>query len=156
MRTTTQRHHDTPHGPALRVPSWNALLAIASGLAARTGRARQGREVSWMLSARPSAVPSARRMTAARLTAWGLREHAATVQLLVGELVCDTLGRGATTIRLALGLEEGLLRVEVEGGGLQPGPDPYQPVLARLACCWGVAGQVAWFELPTSGPCAPH
>ncbi|MEV0387970.1 hypothetical protein [Nonomuraea sp. NPDC050643] len=134
--------------------SWNMLLAAADALAVRAGwagrRTGQGRAMSWVLAARPSAVSCARRITTARLTAWGLAGQAAAAELLAGGLVGEALHGGTATVRLTLAMEDGLLRGEVEHGrAWDRAPDPGP--LARLACCWGIAGPVAWFELP-AGP----
>ncbi|MGP3931970.1 ATP-binding protein [Nonomuraea sp. KM88] len=154
MRAMDRRGSD-PRTPVVRLPSRNALLAMADALAVRTGWAGPDREVSWLLSARPSAVPAARRLVTARLSAWGLQRQAEAAELLVGELVADALRRCGGRIRLALRVDDGLLRCEVRavfaGPGTRPGPAPHQSLLARLACCWGVSGQVAWFELPSGG-----
>ncbi|SEH01465.1 hypothetical protein SAMN05444920_120169 [Nonomuraea solani] len=134
--------------PALRPPSWNTLLTLGHTVAVRAGWAAQEREVSWLLSAWPSAVPCARRITAARLTAWGLRGQATAAELLAGELVGDALRAGPATIRLTLGVADGLVRGEVEARAHRP--RPCDRLLARLACCWGVTGRIAWFELPAT------
>ncbi|MFI7132706.1 ATP-binding protein [Nonomuraea sp. NPDC050153] len=148
----------TEQQPALRLLSWNGLLAMGDGLAVRAGWAGQDRAVSWLLSARPSAVPGARRMTAVRLADWGLHEQAETADLLVGALVANALRHAGTRIRLSLWVEDGLLRCEVEDDSPLPAAvarcraaaqRAHDPVLARLACCWGVAGKVVWFELVT-------
>ncbi|KAB8189038.1 hypothetical protein FH608_042005 [Nonomuraea phyllanthi] len=138
--------------PALRMWSWNGLLALGDNLAVRAGWAGQDRAASWLLSARPSAVPSARRMTAVRLNAWGLHEQAAIADRLVGELVGEALRHATGKIRLALWVEDGLLRSEAEdlGARVPPALPRHNPLLDRLACCWGVAGRIVWFELLTS------
>ncbi|TDD34350.1 hypothetical protein E1286_41055 [Nonomuraea terrae] len=152
---TKQRH---PPGlqpkPPWRPPSWNTFLAMSHGLAVRAGWARHGHDVSWVLSARPSAVPTARRMTAARLNSWGLSEHAEAASLLVADLVGQALEHGTATIRLALGLTDGFLRCEVENPGARSTHD-HDTRPAPPACCSGVAGEVTWFELPTGTAQAP-
>ncbi|MEV6037988.1 hypothetical protein AB0L65_43040 [Nonomuraea sp. NPDC052116] len=144
--------------PTLRLLSWNGLLALGDGLAVRAGWAGQDRSASWLLSARPSAVPSARRMTAVRLTAWGLCEHAKNADLLVAALVADALRHATAKVRLSLWVEDDLLRCEIEDDRStlaftatcrKSADHGHNPVLARLACCWGVAGKVVWFELVT-------
>ncbi|MEQ4726069.1 hypothetical protein [Nonomuraea sp. B19D2] len=149
-----------PSQPALRMLSWNGLLAMGNGLAVRAGWMRQDRAVSWLLSARPSAVPSARRMTAARLAAWGLQEQAEDADRLVGELLADALRHATDKIRLSLWVEDGLLRGEVEDASAEAAPTAAEPrhipLLNRLVCCWGIAGKVVWFELVTSEPDCPH
>lgn len=119
-------------------------------LAVRTGWTGQERTVSWTLSARPSAVPTARRMTAARLAAWQLQEQADIAQTLAAELVADALRHGADKIKLMLSAEDGLLRCEVEQQRHEHEVDATgrdHTLLERLACCWGTAGAVVWFEL---------
>ncbi|PZG03079.1 hypothetical protein, partial [Nonomuraea aridisoli] len=90
---------------------------MSHDLAVRAGWAGHGRDVSWVLSARPSAVPTARRMTAARLSAWGLTDHAEAASLLVADLVGQALQHRAATVRLALGLTDGFVRCEVDNPG---------------------------------------
>ncbi|MEV1177572.1 hypothetical protein [Nonomuraea sp. NPDC049784] len=154
------KHGVVPSQPALRMLSRNGLLAMGDGLAVRAGLVGRDRAVSWLLSARPSAVPSARRMTAVRLAAWGLQEQAEDADLLVGELVADALRHATGRIRLTLWVEEGLLRGEVEDVSAQAAPTAaaprHIPLLNRLTCCWGVAGKVMWFELVTSERDCPH
>ncbi|MGI5286530.1 hypothetical protein ACQEVF_24770 [Nonomuraea polychroma] len=112
----------------------------------------QERATAWTLSARRSAVPAARRMAAARLTAWHLPALAQPVALLAGHLIADALRHSADRIRLTLWAEDGLLRCEI-GRAHQPGttsPQPTGPLhalLERLACCWGAQDGVIWFEL---------
>ncbi|MGP3919201.1 hypothetical protein [Nonomuraea sp. 10N515B] len=142
--------------PAWRLPSWNGLLAVGHDLALRAGWAGQERTVTWTLSARPSAVRTARRLSAARLSAWQLAETAAetatgTAVQLVERLVADALARGAEKIKLTLSAEDGLLRCEVdEQRASHAVVRPSRAACAdldRLACCWGAAGTVVWFEL---------
>jgi hypothetical protein len=159
--------HGTTAGPqpALRLLSWNGLLAMGDGLAVRTGWAGQDRSASWLLSARPSAVPGARRMTAVRLAAWGLREQAENADLLVGALVADALRHATAKIRLSLWAEDDLLRCEIEddrptlafvASCRKAAQRGHNPLLARLACCWGVAGKAVWFELVTGERSCEH
>ncbi|HEX4815521.1 MAG TPA: hypothetical protein VFV66_22485 [Nonomuraea sp.] len=157
----TQTHtttHTTPRGlprqrHARRLPSWNELLAVGHDLAVRAGWTGRERTVSWTLAARPSAVPVARRLVAARLAAWHLPEPADTAALLAGELVADALRRVPGGLRLTLSAEDDLLRCEVEEerpGLDDPRPDPsgdVLPLLERLPCCWGAAGPAVWYEL---------
>ncbi|MBF8194138.1 hypothetical protein ITP53_52410 [Nonomuraea sp. K274] len=158
MRTICQQ--ERPRRAVPLYPSRNALLAMGDALALRIGWTRRDRAVSWSLSAHPSAVPSARRLTAARLTAWGLHEQVEAAELLVADLIAAALRHATATIRLALRVEDGLLRGEIENTGpaehgqpsrnTGPPPDPDSPHLAHLACCWGVSDTVTWFELITS------
>ncbi|MEV4018378.1 hypothetical protein AB0J35_48575 [Nonomuraea angiospora] len=151
--------------PPLRLLSRNGLLAMGDGLAVRAGWAGPDRTVSWLLSARPSAVPSARRMTAVRLAAWGLCEHAENADQLVGALVADALRHATARLRLSLSVEDDLLRGEIEddrpalalaASCRKAAEHGHNPLLARLACCWGVAGKVVWFELVTGERACGH
>lgn len=135
---------------AWRFPSWNGLLAMGHDLAVRTGWTGEERTVTWTLSARPSAVPTARRLTAARLTAWQLDAHAGTARHLAGQLIDDAVRHGAEKIKLTLTAEDGLLRCEVEEQRPHPQEGPAgrdHAQLEHLACCWGTAGDAVWFEL---------
>ncbi|WP_127934122.1 hypothetical protein [Nonomuraea polychroma] len=141
-----------PPPPAWRLRSWNGLLAMGHDLAVRAGWLGQERTAAWTLSARPSAVPAARRMVTARLSAWRLHAPAEPAALLAGELIADALRHSADRIRLTLWAEDGLLRCEI-GRAHQAGAAPAQParrvhaLLERLACCWGTQDGVIWFEL---------
>ncbi|TDD13462.1 hypothetical protein [Nonomuraea diastatica] len=153
-------HRAEPDRPTLWILSWNGLLALRDGLVARARWARRDRAVTWLLSPRPSAVPSARRMTAVRLAAWGLEEHVEVVDVLVCELIGDALRDATAKIRLALWVEDGLLRGEVEDlspqGPPVPSPPRHNPLLDRLVCCGGATGKIAWFELVTAERDSPH
>ncbi|MFI7707364.1 hypothetical protein [Nonomuraea sp. NPDC049480] len=119
-------------------------------LAVRTGWTGEERTVTWTLSARPSAVPTARRLTAARLTAWQLDAQAGTARHLAGQLIDDAVRHGAAKIKLTLTAEDGLLRCEVEEQRPHPHEGPGgrdHAQLEHLACCWGTAGDAVWFEL---------
>ncbi|WP_188196347.1 hypothetical protein [Nonomuraea sp. SYSU D8015] len=133
---------------AWRLPSWNGLLAMGNDLAIRTGWTGQERTVSWTLSARPSAVPTARRLVTARLSAWQLDTQAGPAQLLAAHLVGEALRHGAEKIKVTLSAEDDLLRCEVDEQ--RHGHDVEErdlTPLEELACCWGAAGTVVWFEL---------
>ncbi|MEU7891930.1 ATP-binding protein [Nonomuraea sp. NPDC049152] len=136
----------------------NRLLAFADGLLTRAVPGGGDRTASWVLSSAPSALPTARRMTRARLVRWGLQDQIKVADLLVSELVTNALRDSGDRIRLTLTAEDGLLRCEVEHA------DPSRSrcrmgrehlLLADLACCWGTAhtceGKVVWFELPAPG-----
>ncbi|MFF4623281.1 hypothetical protein [Nonomuraea jabiensis] len=158
-------HGTVEQQPTLRLLSRNGLLAMGDGLAVRAGWAGQDRSVSWLLSARPSAVPSARRMTAVRLAAWGLRDQAENADLLIGALVADALRHATARLRLSLWVEDDLLRCEIEddrptlaftASCRKAADHGHNPLLARLACCWGIAGKVVWFELVTGERACEH
>ncbi|SDI31715.1 hypothetical protein [Nonomuraea jiangxiensis] len=141
---------DAPRRPVmLGLRPWNTLLVIADTLAVRTRRAANDHDVSWTLAARPSAVPTALRLTALRLAAWDLCDHVETTQRLVGALVADALDYAIDGVRVGFHLEDGLLRCEVEDTGSDSVPARHNPIATRLACCSGVADNLAWFELVT-------
>ncbi|TMR07040.1 hypothetical protein ETD86_52075 [Nonomuraea turkmeniaca] len=138
--------------PGWRLPSWNGLLTVGHELALRAGWTGQERTITWTMAARPSAVRTARRLTAARLSAWQLDQAAtAAAEQLAGRLTDDALTRGAEKIGLTLTAEDGLLRCEISEHGTPPtGARPSRGVAAlleQLACCWGAAGATVWFEL---------
>jgi hypothetical protein len=133
---------------------------------ARPGQEPGAWEASWSLWGDLSSVPRARRLTRARLTAWGLEGFADVVELLVSELVTNALHHAPGMCRLTLSAVDGLVRCEVEDGSTEL-PRPHQPgayeergrvlyLLDTLACCWGgdrtPTGKVMWFELPTGAP----
>ncbi|MET9341048.1 hypothetical protein ACWDLG_05975 [Nonomuraea sp. NPDC003727] len=138
----------------MRLMTPNRFLAFADGLFTRAVPGE--RRASWVLTATSSAVPSARRMTRARLVQWGLQNEAAVADVLVGELVTSALQDSADTVRVTLTAEDGLLRCEIEHA--EPSgrrAEREHLLLAHLACCWGTAqtdeGKVVWFELPAPG-----
>lgn len=145
------------------------MEAIAAGvrgivqLLAPSAERSDAEPASWSLSAEPSSVPRARRLTRAQLTAWRLKDLGDSVELLVSELVTNALRHAPGPCRLTLWNTDGLLRCEVEDTGAAL---PYMRhgrardeggrglhLLAAIACCWGSArtstGKVTWFELPT-------
>ncbi|TDD23693.1 hypothetical protein [Nonomuraea diastatica] len=135
------------------VLSGNRVLALRDGLALRVGWGGDEQKVTWQLSATASAVPSARRMVATRLRAWGLRDRVEAAGSLVGVLVDEALWHAPGKIMISLSAEDGLCRCEV---GQCPVPvGRGRDLLDRLACCWGVAstagGEAVWFELPAAG-----
>ncbi|MFG1683660.1 ATP-binding protein [Nonomuraea sp. NPDC049269] len=119
--------------------------------------------VSWWLSPTMSTVPRVRRLTRARLAAWGLDEQVEVAELLVSEIVTNALCHAPGPYRLTLYATDGLLRGEVEDAGAaplhvhhaQPGDERGRglDLIDLLACCWGSEstpeGKTVWFELPT-------
>jgi anti-sigma regulatory factor (Ser/Thr protein kinase) len=119
-------------------------------------------KASWPLSPVSSSVPRARHLARVQLADWGADEQSEVVELLVSELITNTLHHAWGPIRLTLRLHDGTLRCEVqdanpalprmrnahkddEGGrGLH--------LLDLLSQRWGSnltpAGKVIWFELP--------
>jgi hypothetical protein len=118
---------------------------------------------SWPLTPDLTSVPRARRLTRARLTAWGLEGFSDVVELLVSELVTNALRHAPGPCRLTISALDGLLRCEVEDGSTELPCVRKQRefdeggrglhLLDMLACCWGGArtptGKAMWFELPT-------
>ncbi|MBP2707451.1 ATP-binding protein [Microbispora sp. RL4-1S] len=120
------------------------------------------RMVSWRLPTGSRAPARARRLTRARLAAWGMEDRCDVAELLVSELVTNAVRHGRGPVQLTLSAVDDLLRCEVadadtalpqkadasdddeNGRGLQ--------LLDQLACCWGGSpvpgGKVVWFELP--------
>ena len=133
-------------------------------LATGSGQVPGEQLVSWWLSPSMSTVPRVRRLTRARLAAWGIDEQAEVAELLVSELVTNALRHAAGPYRLTLYATDGLLRGEVEDAGTAPlyvnqahpadehgrGLD----MINLLACCWGSQstprGKTVWFELPAT------
>lgn len=121
---------------------------------------------SWPLSADLSSVPRVRRLTRARLAAWGLEGCSDVVELLVSELVTNALCHAPGSCRLTLSALDGLLRCEVEDTSTElPGMRNDRAwdeggrglyLLDMLSCCWGGSrtptGKTMWFELPTGDP----
>src|SRR6185295_4342594 len=87
--------------PGDRVMPWDSHTPVWDRLKAGIRRLGElvtgsghlsGMEVaSWSLSPGMSSVPEARRLTRARLAAWGLDELAEVAELLVSELVTNAL-----------------------------------------------------------------
>lgn len=113
-------------------------------------------------TSRAESASIARRLTLAKLRAWGLAPLAATCELLVSELVGNAvLHTGAQTFGLTMDRRRGWIRVEVRD------PSRALPVLLPVQECdvngrglmlvdklsdrWGVdllpRGKTTWFEL---------
>ncbi|MEW9527554.1 ATP-binding protein [Microbispora sp. NPDC049125] len=122
------------------------------------------RTASWRLPPNGRSAATARRLTRARLTAWGMEDRLDVAELLVSELVTNALEHARGPIRLTLSAIEGLLRCEVEDSEtalprLHDADDDEEGgrglrLLDVLACCWGGIrtpdGKVVWFELPAA------
>lgn len=129
--------------------------------------------------AEPEAVPHLRRLTRARLEAWGLTDIEDTAELCVSELitnVIDHVGTGApATLTVSLSAE--LLRIEVgdplgaqfsELRSSAPSAETGRGLglVGALADRWGVAptptGKITWCEIaapaamPQRGMCDPQ
>ena len=120
------------------------------------------RAISWRLPHKPGSVPKARHLTRARLAEWGFAGQGEVAELLVSELVTNSLKYVDGAVDLSLSAEDGLLRVEVEDANPElPRVCAAHPddegghglhLVDMLSCCWGSVrtgrGKVVWFELP--------
>ncbi|GAA2776139.1 SpoIIE family protein phosphatase [Kitasatospora aburaviensis] len=137
-------------------------------LLARLGHGQAGTPTAgWTLPAEPTAVSRARRLVRATLAEWGVEELTDTAELLVSELVTNSVRYASAPIGVRLTLGETLL-VEIS----DPLPDPPRErhaaeadeggrgleLVRRLALRWGARaegmGKVVWFEqaLPGNEP----
>ncbi|GAA1974172.1 SpoIIE family protein phosphatase [Kitasatospora viridis] len=134
-------------------------------LLARLGRGEEGaRTVGWTLPAEPTAVSRARRLVRGALRDWDVAELTDTVELLVSELVTNSVRYASAPIGVRLTLA-GVLLVEIS----DPMPDPPRErhaaeadeggrgleLVRRLALRWGARaegmGKVVWFEQELPG-----
>jgi serine phosphatase RsbU (regulator of sigma subunit)/anti-sigma regulatory factor (Ser/Thr protein kinase) len=133
-------------------------------LIARLSRIPDGHHMSWTLPAKPASVRQARALVHEQMTAWSLEEQSFTTELLVSELVTNSLTHASSELSLRLILDSALvcevfddaatmpkLRVagdsDENGRGLQ--------VVSQLAQRWGTRrtpdGKSVWFELALPG-----
>jgi anti-sigma regulatory factor (Ser/Thr protein kinase) len=119
-------------------------------------------KISWPLSPVSASVPRARHLVRAQLAVWEADEQSMIIELLVSELVTNTLRHAWGPIRLALRLRDGTLRCEVQDANpaLPHMRDVYPDdeggrglhLLDLLSQRWGgdrtPSGKVIWFELP--------
>ncbi|MEV7177207.1 SpoIIE family protein phosphatase [Kitasatospora sp. NPDC093679] len=119
----------------------------------------------WTLPAEPTAVSRARRLVRGTLAEWGAGHLTDTAELLVSELVTNSVRYASAPIGVRLTLGEMLL-VEIS----DPLPDPPRErhaaeadeggrgleLVRRLALRWGARaegmGKVVWFELSPDDP----
>ncbi|MER5635846.1 SpoIIE family protein phosphatase [Kitasatospora sp. NPDC002227] len=139
-------------------------------LVARLGRGQAGTPTAgWTLPAEPTAVSRARRLVRGTLTEWGVEELTDTAELLVSELVTNSVRYASAPIGVRLTLGDTLL-VEIS----DPLPDPPRErhaaeadeggrgleLVRRLALRWGTRaegmGKVVWFELTLGGEPVPE
>lgn len=122
---------------------------------------RQRTQAVLTLPPHPRSAADARRFVERVLAVWRCPELRDTAQLLVSELVTNSVRHAGTPVRLTLRRQERGLRIEVADGS--PGrPRPRLPdaeteagrglyLLDRLAGDWGVrderGGKAVWFEL---------
>ncbi|WP_344460074.1 SpoIIE family protein phosphatase [Kitasatospora kazusensis] len=131
-------------------------------LLARLGRGQSGIPTAgWTLPAEPTAVSRARRLVRGTLAEWGAENLTDTAELLVSELVTNSVRYASAPIGVRLTLGDTLL-VEIS----DPLPDPPRErhaaeadeggrgleLVRRLALRWGTRaegmGKVVWFDLP--------
>ncbi|MET9617607.1 SpoIIE family protein phosphatase [Kitasatospora indigofera] len=134
-------------------------------LLARLGHGQAGTPTAgWTLPAEPTAVARARRLVRATLAEWGVEELTDTAELLVSELVTNSVRYASAPIGVRLTLGNTLL-VEIS----DPLPDPPRErhaaeadeggrgleLVRRLALRWGARaegiGKVVWFEQALPG-----
>ncbi|WP_045301104.1 SpoIIE family protein phosphatase [Saccharothrix sp. ST-888] len=134
-------------------------------LLARLGRGQTGTPTAgWTLPAEPTAVSRARRLVRGTLADWSVEGLTDTAELLVSELVTNSVRYASAPIGVRLTLGDTLL-VEIS----DPLPDPPRErhaaeadeggrgleLVGRLALRWGARtegmGKVVWFELATDG-----
>lgn len=135
-----------------------------------TGPKATSRRASWTLSPGVSSAFEARLLVCAQLAGWELGGQSGIAELLVSELVTNTLRHASGRPTLTLRVQEGTLRCEVEA--THPTPLPASrahdrdahgldedgetghglQLVDRLSDRWGsatsLAGKVVWFELP--------
>ncbi|GAA2749531.1 SpoIIE family protein phosphatase [Kitasatospora cinereorecta] len=130
-------------------------------LLARLGRGQAGTPTAgWTLPAEPTAVSRARRLVRGTLADWSMEQLTDTAELLVSELVTNSVRYASAPIGVRLTLGDRLL-VEIS----DPLPDPPRErqaaegdeggrgleLVSRLALHWGARaegmGKVVWFEL---------
>ncbi|MEY9963286.1 PAS domain S-box-containing protein [Streptacidiphilus sp. MAP12-16] len=146
------------------------LLARLGSTGPADSRADSAPTLAWTLAAEPTAASRARRLVRATLTEWDLLSLLDTAELLVSELVTNSVRYASAPIGLRLTKGPSLL-VEVS----DPLPDPPLErtsagtdeggrglqLVHRLADSWGTradgAGKVVWFKqaLPGEPPDRP-
>ncbi|RNL74403.1 ATP-binding protein [Streptomyces sp. I6] len=127
------------------------------------------RETSWPLRREPASVRRARHLAVAQLGLWGLRELPdleETVELLISELVTNSVRHTRGPLRLNLRVRDGRLCCEVEDTN-SDGPAGCSAehwaeggrgigILDALADAWGscrtATGKTTWFELEATLP----
>lgn len=122
-------------------------------------------ESSIHLVAEPASAGQARRFVAGTLASWGADGAVESVELLVSELVTNSVLHAGTPVDLTLACENGLLHVEVhDDSPAIPRPRRFHAEAATgrglrlvesIATRWGVEkvpddGKVVWFDLDTS------
>jgi anti-sigma regulatory factor (Ser/Thr protein kinase) len=149
-----------------------AVLALVAGIGTRLRRRTRRRgamqwTTRWASGPPVEAVPLARQQVADLLARWGVSGVAAEpTALVVTELLSNAAEHGLAPVRLTVGLDGPLVRVEVRDSAAGPPRlQPHDPLRVRgrglqlvdaLATRWGWTGdppgKVVWAEVPTSWP----
>jgi serine phosphatase RsbU (regulator of sigma subunit)/anti-sigma regulatory factor (Ser/Thr protein kinase) len=129
-------------------------------LIARLSRIPDGHHASWTLPAEPASVREARALVREQMTTWSLEEQSFTTELLVSELVTNSLMHASSELSLRLILDSALVcevfddaatmpKLRVAGDGDENGRG--LQVVSQLAQRWGTRrtpdGKSVWFEL---------
>lgn len=141
---------------------------VARALARLRNGTRRRHDVLRSLDRGAWAVSQARRLTRDQLAQWDLHEHAETAELLVSELVTNTLRHawGPIQLRMVHSPRRRTLRCHIADGSparprllhLRPDAEHGRGLLLidQLAARWGARrttrGKTVWFELPTRTP----
>lgn len=142
-------------------PKDDALLLLA-----RTRVLGKNRTASWALENRPESAAEARRVAARQLTDWGLEDLTFTTELLVSELVTNSVRYSSGAIGIRLIVREKLLVCEVTDTNtaaprLRRAQDDDEGgrglfLIAQFAQDWGARwnpqGKTIWAELPLRNP----
>lgn len=125
--------------------------------------------VSWTFPPTAVSVRRARHQARTQMKHWGFGRHGEVVELLVSELVTNSLRHGRGQIQVTMSVEDGVLRCGVADESAEPPRIRHlswdaerghrMHLVDMLACCWGSEstrlGKVVWFRLAVqaSGIC---
>ncbi|MFD3493943.1 ATP-binding protein [Streptomyces sp. NPDC058690] len=150
---------------ARQLALWSKTMEPLRPLSAPRARAT-AQDASWPLAPELISVGRARRLATAQVGEWSLNELADTVELLVSEMVTNSLRHARGPVRLNLQVRGSHLRCEVEDTN-SDGPvrrtaradaegGRGMELLDLLAETWGSSrtptGKTLWFELPVPVP----
>ncbi|NEB32883.1 ATP-binding protein [Streptomyces sp. SID14446] len=138
-----------------------ALWSHALRPVSEPGRAPAVRDASWALVPGKTCVRETRRLATRQVAGWQLSGLADTVELLVSELVTNSVRHTPGPVRLTLEMKDGRLRCEVEDVAVS---EPVRGAVSEdaeggrgtelldvLAGDWGcvptTTGKTVWFEL---------
>ncbi|WP_107055486.1 ATP-binding protein [Streptomyces sp. NRRL S-1824] len=150
---------------ARQLALWARTMEPLRPLSAPRARAT-AQDASWPLAPELISVSRARRLATAQVGEWSLNELADSVELLVSEMVTNSLRHARGPVRLNLQVRGSHLRCEVEDTS-SDGPvrrtacadaegGRGMELLDLLAEAWGssrtATGKTLWFELPVPVP----